>query len=101
MDINRVPSYKFLWELNLPKEVAMDLYKDLRAVFQKSHPDKFIEASDAYGLTILPLNYMELENYKVENYEVGVYNNMPTLYKVENPQKLLILKNNALESVEL
>lgn len=101
MDIKKVPGYKFLWELNLPEEVSMDLYKDLRAAFQKSHPDKFIEASDAYGLTILPLNYMELENYKVENYEVGLYNNIPSLYKMGSPQKLLILKNNVLKSVEL
>ncbi len=81
MDIKKVPGYKFLWELNLPEEVSMDLYKDLRAAFQKSHPDKFIEASDAYGLTILPLYYMELENYKVENYEVGYTTTCPPCTK--------------------
>lgn len=81
MSIKRVTGYKFLWELNLPEEVSMDLYKDLRVAFQKSHPDKFIEASDAYGLTILPY--------------------MPSLYKMGSPQKLLILKNNVLKSVEL
>ena len=43
----------------------------------------------------------ELENYKVENYEVGLYNNIPSLYKMGSPQKLLILKNNVLKSVEL
>lgn len=98
-DTPRYTDFKTLQELNLSEEDAAILFGDLRTALERMLPNKKIDASDYYVLTVFPFKSLSDEipdDYEVENYEVGMIGTCPALRKVGDGNALFVLQSENL-----
>ena len=82
-----------LSNLNLSERDAETLYKELRSALERMLPSNTVDASDYEVLTVFPFKVGEsiLEQYEVDNYEIGMLGPLPALRKIEDGTKILFI----------
>lgn len=90
--VNNNTKFQPLSDSNLSDEEVMDIYGMIRFVFEQSHPDNMVDASDAYVLTVFPFKRGNTvpDNFDVVNYETGLYDGKPALHKVDGENEILV-----------
>ena len=82
-------------KIGLTNEEIMDTYATLRGAYENSHPDRMVDASDAYVLTVFPFaeNDEWPEDYEVTNYETGFYQGKPALRNCSDKKEILYISD--------
>ena len=90
--VNNNTKFQPLSDSNLSDEEVMDIYGMIRFVFEQSHPDNMVDASDVYVLTVFPFKRGDTvpNNFDVVNYETGLFKGKPALCKVRGSHEILV-----------
>ena len=74
--------------LDLSDDERIDIFWTLRGAFEETNPDRMVDASDAYVLTVLPFGEGDEipDDYEVENWATGQYQGQPALARYEGEQ---------------
>lgn len=94
--VNNNTKFQPLSDSNLSDEEVMDIYGMIRFVFEQSHPNNMVDASDAYILTVFPFKRGDKmpAYYDVINYETGLLEGEPALRKIESNQEIMVMDDS-------
>ena len=80
-------------KMGLTNEDMMETYSILRGAYEDTYPDKMVDASDVYVLTVFPFakNDEWADDYEVTDYETGFFHGTPSLRNCTNKSEILCL----------
>lgn len=93
---NNLFTFTPLGKLSLTNDEVMETYATLRGAYEDSHPDRMVDSSDAYHLTVFPFAEDDEwpDDYEVTDYETGFYQGKPALRNCSDRNEILYMTND-------